>query len=87
MERIEMVDGLYRRCLRKNHTSDSFRIEKALNRSCTDHQQIDKPSAHPAEMMVKSWRLFIELGADDDIDFPVVYASAINGILLDRMIS
>ena len=42
--------------------------------------KIDKPSARPAEVVDEVLELFIELGADDDqLDFPVVYASAING--------
>lgn len=42
--------------------------------------KIDKPSARPAEVVDEVLELFIELGADDEqLDFPVVYASAING--------
>lgn len=42
--------------------------------------KIDKPSARPAEVVDEVLELFIELGADDDqLEFPVVYASAING--------
>ena len=42
--------------------------------------KIDKPSARPQEVVDEVLELFIELGADDDqLDFPVVYASAING--------
>lgn len=42
--------------------------------------KIDKPSARPDEVIDEVLELFIELGADDDqIEFPVVYASAING--------
>ena len=42
--------------------------------------KIDKPSARPEEVVDEVLELFIELGADDDqLEFPVVYASAING--------
>ena len=42
--------------------------------------KIDKPSARPEEVVDEVLELFIELGADDDqIEFPVVYASALNG--------
>ena len=42
--------------------------------------KIDKPSARPKEVIDEVMDLFIELGADiDDLDFPIVYASAING--------
>ena len=42
--------------------------------------KIDKPAARPTEVVDEVMDLFIELGADiDDLDFPVVYCSAING--------
>ncbi|XJS11435.1 translational GTPase TypA [Aerococcaceae bacterium WGS1372] len=42
--------------------------------------KIDKPSARPDQVIDEVLELFIELGADDDqIEFPVVYASALNG--------
>lgn len=42
--------------------------------------KIDKPSARPKEVVDEVMDLFIELGADiEDLDFPVVYCSAING--------
>ena len=42
--------------------------------------KIDKPSARPKEVIDEVMDLFIELGADiEDLDFPIVYASAING--------
>lgn len=42
--------------------------------------KIDKDSARPEEVVDEVIDLFIELGADDDqLEFPVVYASAING--------
>ncbi|MDI3310017.1 MAG: translational GTPase TypA [Thermoanaerobacterium sp.] len=43
--------------------------------------KIDRPDARPEEVIDEVLDLFIELGADDDqIDFPVVYASAREGI-------
>ncbi|MCR5783305.1 MAG: translational GTPase TypA [Clostridia bacterium] len=42
--------------------------------------KIDRPGARPAEVVDEVLDLFIELGADDDqIEFPVVYASAKDG--------
>ena len=41
--------------------------------------KIDKPSARPEHVVDEVLELFIELGADDDqLDFPVVYASKRN---------
>lgn len=43
--------------------------------------KIDRPDARPAEVVDEVLDLFIELGAEDDqLDFPVVYASARAGI-------
>lgn len=43
--------------------------------------KIDRPDARPAEVVDEVLDLFIELGADDEqLDFPVVYASARTGI-------
>ncbi|MEL1136382.1 translational GTPase TypA [Desulfitobacterium sp. THU1] len=43
--------------------------------------KIDRPDARPAEVVDEVLDLFIELGADEDqLDFPVVYASARDGI-------
>jgi len=42
--------------------------------------KVDKPDARPEYVLNKTFDLFIDLGADDDIaDFPVVYASAKQG--------
>lgn len=42
--------------------------------------KIDKPTARPKEVVDEVLDLFIELGADiEQLDFPVVYCSAING--------
>jgi GTP-binding protein len=42
--------------------------------------KIDKPAARPEWVLNKTFDLFVEIGAtDDQTDFPVVYASAING--------
>ncbi|MCT7868109.1 MAG: GTP-binding protein, partial [Lactobacillus iners] len=42
--------------------------------------KIDRPGARPAEVLDEVLELFIELGASDDqLEFPVVYASALNG--------
>lgn len=43
--------------------------------------KIDKPSARPDWVMDQVFELFDNLGAtDEQLDFPVVYASAVNGI-------
>ncbi|MEG2338080.1 MAG: translational GTPase TypA [Clostridium sp.] len=43
--------------------------------------KIDKPGARPDEVVDEVLELFIELGADDDqLEFPVVYASGKSGI-------
>lgn len=43
--------------------------------------KIDRPDARPAEVVDEVLDLFIELGADDEqLEFPVVYASARHGI-------
>ncbi len=42
--------------------------------------KIDRPDARPIEVVDMVLELFIELGADDDqLDFPIIYASARNG--------
>ncbi|MFC4617209.1 translational GTPase TypA [Camelliibacillus cellulosilyticus] len=43
--------------------------------------KIDKPMARAEEVVDEVLELFIDLGADDDqLEFPVVYASAVNGV-------
>jgi len=60
-----------------------FVLKKALDAGVTPIvvvNKIDKPTARPKEVVDEVIDLFIELGADiDQLDFPVVYASAING--------
>lgn len=60
-----------------------FVLKKALDQGRTPIvvvNKIDKPSARPEEVIDEVLELFIELGADDDqLEFPVVYASALNG--------
>ena len=47
--------------------------------------KIDRPGARPAEVVDEVIDLFIELGADEDqIEFPVVYASARDGYASGR---
>ncbi|BDR60424.1 translational GTPase TypA [Lactobacillus xylocopicola] len=42
--------------------------------------KIDRPGARPKEVLDEVLELFIELGANDEqLDFPVVYTSALNG--------
>jgi len=43
--------------------------------------KIDRPNARPAEVLNEIYDLFIELGANDQqIDFPVIYTSARDGV-------
>lgn len=42
--------------------------------------KVDKPAANPARALSKVEDLFLDLGASDDqMDFPVIYASGVNG--------
>ncbi len=60
-----------------------FVLKKALEAGVTPIvvvNKIDKPTARPLEVIDEVLDLFIELGADEDqLEFPVVYCSAING--------
>lgn len=86
VERImKMVDGvvLVVDAYEGTMPQTRFVLKKALDQKLTPIvvvNKIDKPSARPEEVVDEVLELFIELGADDDqLDFPVVYASAING--------
>ena len=60
-----------------------FVLKKALEQKLIPIvviNKIDKPTARTAEVVDEVLELFIELGADDDqLEFPVVYASGLNG--------
>ena len=60
-----------------------FVLKKALefhHKAIVVINKIDKPSARPAAVIDEVLDLFIDLGADDDqLEFPVVYTSAVNG--------
>ncbi|WLR43305.1 translational GTPase TypA [Bacillus carboniphilus] len=86
VERImKMVDGVllvvdaYEGCMPQTR----FVLKKALEQQLTPIvvvNKIDKPSARPEEVIDEVLELFIELDANEDqLEFPVVYASAING--------
>jgi GTP-binding protein len=48
--------------------------------------KIDRPGSNPAKVVDQVLELFIELNANDDqLDFPVIYASAKNGIAKMRL--
>jgi GTP-binding protein len=86
VERImKMVDGvlLVVDAYEGTMPQTRFVLKKALEQNLTPIvvvNKIDKPSARPAEVVDEVLELFIELGADgDQLDFPVVYTSAING--------
>lgn len=86
VERIlKMVDGVllvvdaYEGCMPQTR----FVLKKALEQKLTPIvvvNKVDKDSARPEEVVDEVLDLLIELGADDDqLDFPVVYASGVNG--------
>lgn len=86
VERItKMVDGVllvvdaYEGCMPQT----KFVLGKALAQNLTPIvvvNKIDRPAARPAEVIDEVLDLFIELGANDEqLEFPVVYASALNG--------
>ena len=86
VERImKMVDGvvLVVDAYEGTMPQTRFVLKKALEQNLTPIvvvNKIDKPSARPEEVVDEVLELFIELGADDDqLEFPVVYASALNG--------
>ncbi|MFY4773701.1 translational GTPase TypA [Metabacillus sp. RGM 3146] len=86
VERImKMVDGVllvvdaYEGCMPQTR----FVLKKALEQKLTPIvvvNKIDKDSARPEEVVDEVVDLFIELDAtEDQLDFPVIYASAVNG--------
>ncbi|GEN56605.1 GTP-binding protein TypA/BipA [Halolactibacillus alkaliphilus] len=86
VERIlRMVDGVllvvdaYEGCMPQTR----FVLKKALEqklRPVVVLNKIDRPNARPEHVVDEVLDLFIELGADDEqLEFPVVYASALNG--------
>ena len=86
VERImKMVDGVllvvdaYEGCMPQTR----FVLKKALEQHLTPIvvvNKIDKDTARPLEVIDEVLDLFIELGAEEDqLDFPVIYASAVNG--------
>lgn len=87
VERImKMVDGVllvvdaFEGCMPQT----KFVLRKALQQGLTPVvvlNKIDRPAARPAEVVDEVLELFIELEAtDEQLEFPVVYASALNGI-------
>src|SRR5699024_2858849 len=60
-----------------------FVLQKALEEKLTPVviiNKIDRANARPLEVVDEVFDLFIDLGADDEqLDFPVVYTSAMNG--------
>ncbi|MFC4559939.1 translational GTPase TypA [Virgibacillus kekensis] len=86
VERImKMVDGviLVVDAYEGTMPQTRFVLKKALEQKLTPIvvlNKIDRPNARPNEVIDEVLDLFIELGADDDqLEFPVVYASALNG--------
>ncbi|MFD0962170.1 translational GTPase TypA [Paenibacillus chungangensis] len=86
VERImKMVDGVllvvdaFEGCMPQT----KFVLRKALDYQLTPIvvvNKIDRPNARPVEVIDEVLDLFIELGANDDqLDFPVIYASALMG--------
>ncbi|HDU1458723.1 TPA: translational GTPase TypA [Staphylococcus pseudintermedius] len=86
VERImKMVDGvvLVVDAYEGTMPQTRFVLKKALEQNLKPVvvvNKIDKPSARPERVVDEVLDLFIELDANDEqLDFPVVYASAING--------
>ncbi|MFC3039327.1 translational GTPase TypA [Virgibacillus xinjiangensis] len=86
VERImKMVDGvaLVVDAYEGTMPQTRFVLKKALEQKLTPIvvlNKIDRPNARPTEVVDEVLDLFIELGADDEqLEFPVVYASALNG--------
>ena len=82
---VNMVDGvlLVVDAYEGTMPQTRFVLKKALDagvKPIVVVNKIDKESARPKEVIDEVVDLFIELGADiDDLDFPIVYVSAING--------
>ncbi|MBR6690309.1 MAG: translational GTPase TypA [Bacilli bacterium] len=82
---VNMVDGvlLVVDAYEGTMPQTRFVLKKALDagvKPIVVVNKIDKESARPKEVIDEVMDLFIELGADiDDLDFPIVYVSAING--------
>ena len=92
VERImKMVDGvvLVVDAYEGTMPQTRFVLKKALEQNLVPIvvvNKIDKPSARPAEVVDEVLELFIELGADDDqLEFPVVYASRLMELLHYQM--
>ncbi|MEJ6348346.1 translational GTPase TypA [Holzapfeliella sp. He02] len=86
VERImKMVDGVLLVVDAYDGTMPQTRfvLKKALEQNLTPIvviNKIDRPGARPAEVVDEVLELFIELGANEDqLEFPIVYTSAING--------
>ncbi|MFD1484286.1 translational GTPase TypA [Lacticaseibacillus baoqingensis] len=86
VERImKMVDGvlLVVDAFEGTMPQTRFVLKKALEQHLTPIvviNKIDRPGARPAEVVDEVLELFIDLGAEEDqLEFPIVYASAING--------
>ena len=86
VERImKMVDGvlLIVDAFEGTMPQTRFVLKKALEQHLTPIvviNKVDRPGARPEEVVDEVLELFIELGADDDqLEFPVVYTSAVNG--------
>src|SRR5690625_832407 len=86
VERImKMVDGviLVVDAYEGTMPQTRFVLKKALDEKIKPIvvlNKIDRPNARPSEVVDEVFDLFIELGADDEqLDFPVLYASALNG--------
>ena len=86
VERImKMVDGvlLVVDAYEGTMPQTRFVLQRALDEKLTPIvvvNKVDRPNARPVEVIDEVLDLFIELGADDEqIDFPIVYTSALNG--------
>ena len=82
---LRMVDGVLLLVDAKEGPmpQTKFVLRKALalgHKAIVVINKVDRPDARIAEVAEKTFDLFFELGANDEqLEFPIVYASAING--------
>ncbi|MBI4971003.1 MAG: translational GTPase TypA [Candidatus Omnitrophica bacterium] len=82
---LRMVDGVLLVVDAKDGPMPQTRfvLRKALelgHKAIVVINKIDRPDAQTEDVVNRTFDLFVELGAhDDQLDFPIIYASAING--------
>ena len=78
-----------RRCARWSAGADAFCSQKALENKVKPIvviNKVDRENARPHKVLDMVFDLFVELKANDEqLDFPIVYASAKNGFAMREM--